>query len=74
MNLYGVAGAGNRIAAQDLSPGAVTEPWGCVWLRKSAARRCHRTLGVCMTAESLRFWDFWKKLGSYYMFEDYRWK
>jgi len=30
MNLYGVAGAGNRIAAQDLSPGAVTEPWGCV--------------------------------------------
>ena len=39
----------------------------------SAARRCHRTLGVCMAAESLRCWDLWKKLGLYYMYEDYRW-
>jgi len=27
----------------------------------SAAKRCHRTLGVFITAESLRFWDYFGK-------------
>jgi len=38
----------------------------------SAARRCRRTLGVCMNAKSLGFWDFWRKLRLYYMFDDHR--